>query len=887
MKNPRIKYLAGLVFSSLLAATSLSGCGSDPDTNYKEIDVSQPTDDWSLVWSDEFDGNSIDDDKWNHEVNCEGGGNNEKQCYTDSAENSYVADGYLHIVAQPAEDGAELPYTSARLTTQNIADWKYGRIEMRAKAPYGQGSWPAFWMMPSDSVYGGWPRSGEIDIFEAVNLKVSDDEGNVESSIYGTLHYGQAWPDNSHTGAEYVSPNGNPADDFHTYAIEWQEGEIRWYMDNYLYATQRASEPAYNADGEAYTLKHRGWFTQQYNPDGELETVWDASPFDQEFYLILNFAVGGDWPEYTNDTGIDEAAFAEGQSYIIDYVRVYECASGTDLGTGCETIRAGYDQYEDESDVGSLQVGEAPYPVIESDEAEDLVVWADSSYTDWSPWDCCGGTVPTVEIDDDAYGEVIEFVINNNDGTVMGFSARSDAGGAQEMYDGTAAEATGTFSFDMKVVDAPTDAEATWSFKVESNNADTAAAFSLNESAEGLDPVVGQWQTYTFSYQQMSEAGLDLSAIDVVMVYPSWGKGADAVYRIDNVEFNTNMGSAELIIYEEEENAAWPAWDCCGGTTPNQEVDDDADHNNTIEFTIGETATVVGFNSKISDDPDTAKFDASSIVDEGVVTFDIKVIDAPLDSSAVWTFKIESNDADSAVELAFTESAEGVVPETGEWQTYTFPLASLADLGLDVSAIDVIMVFPNWGAGNGAVFRIDNMKIYDPTASSPSSSTLDLFVDTVADSWTTWDCCAGSTPAEVEADEAEYGTVAQFEIGSTSTVVGFLADDGVYFDASSIVSDGYVQFEMKVLSMPIDSSAAWKFKIESGDAATAVELDLNASVEGADPADGVWQTYTFMLSDLLSAGLDVANIDVVMIFPAWGSGEGAKFQIDNAVIAND
>ena len=218
----------GLAATIGLAVTlGLAGCGGDSatDTNIENIDPLQPVSDWEMVWNDEFDGTAINSQNWTHEVNCSGGGNQEQQCYTNSAENSYVQDGILSIVALPAEEGADLPYTSARMTTQYKGDFKYGRIEMRAKAPSGQGSHPAFWMMPTNDEYGEWPHSGELDVFESVNLGVAREDGTAETHVYGTLHYGKSWPDNSRSGKEYMQESGaNPADDFHTYAVEWQEG---------------------------------------------------------------------------------------------------------------------------------------------------------------------------------------------------------------------------------------------------------------------------------------------------------------------------------------------------------------------------------------------------------------------------------------------------------------------------------------------------------------------------------------------------------------------------------------------------------------------------------------------------------------------------------------
>lgn len=877
--------------SRLVAAISMTmlfGCGGSAETksDFTKVDPQEPVSDWQMVWSDEFDGTSIDTNKWNFELNCAGGGNNEKQCYTDSEQNAFIKDGVLNIVALPADEGAEKPYTSARLNTRYNADFTYGRFEMRAKLPSGQGSWPAFWMMPTDEEYGTWPRSGEIDILEAVNLKTVAEDGTVEANIHGTLHYGREWPNNSNSGKAYTFPEGmNPADDFHTYAIEWQEGEIRWYVDGYLYATQRRSEVRYNSKDEAVGLKHKGWFAEYFEQgSGELTTHWDTAPFDKDFYLILNNAVGGDWPENVNNLGVDAAAFAEGQSFEIDYVRVYECASNPATGKGCETVRPGYDNLED-----ALVEGKAPVPTPPSDGvAKNLDIFNGSLNANWIAWDCCGGTTPETITDADK-GDVIKFNINDNNGTVLGFSTRGghfpdDFTGTSSPFDASPLlEFNGRLTFDMKVVTPPTSS-TTWLLKAEAGDGGpNTGDVALSDSNEGVTPVTGQWQTYTFPLSLLQERGLDLSAIDVLMVFPTWQTGEGAEYLITNVAIEGDVGESPSVdLFTDGQNLDWPMWDCCGGSTPIEAMDDE-EHGLTAEFSIGEAPTVMGFNTRTSAGGSGKPFDATSILENGVLQFDVKVMSNPNDPAAVWTMKIESNEGDTAVEVPLTDA--GDAPVAGEWKTYTFTFEELAGAGLDVSAIDVVMIFPAWGTGEGAVYRVDNAKMYDPSAASAAGNEITIFQVTAADMWSIWDCCGGSTPTE-ETDDADHGTVAEFVIGATPTVMGFLADEGVSFDASAILANGVVQFEMKMVTPPNDPDSVWTFKIESTGAATAVELQLAQSVEGEVPVIGQWQTYTFTVQSLFDAGLDISDINVLMVFPAWGTGEGAVYRIDNVVIAN-
>ncbi|WP_053084583.1 family 16 glycosylhydrolase [Catenovulum maritimum] len=288
---------------------------------------------WELVWQDEFDGASLDLSKWNYEENCWGGGNNEQQCYTNKPDNAYVKDGVLNIVAKketftgPAHvdgnmsDSKTLPYTSARLNTKHKADWTYGRFEISAKLPQGQGTWPAIWMLPTDNVYGTWAASGEIDIMEAVNINTASDapeaeQGALETRIHGTLHFGRNWPENVHSGTSYTLPNSqDPSSDFHQYAVEWEPGEIRWYVDNIHYATQTSA----------------GWYTQYPDQAGKLVNGSADAPFNQNFHILLNLAVGGAWAANTNNKGIDPSVFP--QTLAIDYVRVYQCSDQHNCGT--------------------------------------------------------------------------------------------------------------------------------------------------------------------------------------------------------------------------------------------------------------------------------------------------------------------------------------------------------------------------------------------------------------------------------------------------------------------------------------------------------------------------------------------------------------------------
>ena len=246
---------------------------------------------YSLVWSDEFDGTSLNTANWAPDIGngcpdlC-GWGNNELQYYR--SQNVSVTGGNLVLTTLNQYYGGS-QFTSGKVTTRGKQTFLYGRIEMRAKIPTGGGIWPAFWMMPADDVYGGWASSGEIDIMES---------SNSTTSVGGALHYGGSWPDNTSTSGSYSLGGPSFADDFHIYAVEWEADVIRWYVDGNLFMTRYSSQ----------------WYSAGAPGNAQ-------APFDQAFYIILNTAVGG-WYTGCTEPGCVTADLP--QEFLIDYVRVYE-----------------------------------------------------------------------------------------------------------------------------------------------------------------------------------------------------------------------------------------------------------------------------------------------------------------------------------------------------------------------------------------------------------------------------------------------------------------------------------------------------------------------------------------------------------------------------------
>lgn len=242
---------------------------------------------YQLVWADEFDGTTLNTDYWTYEVNGNGGGNGEAQYYTDHSENLRVADGVLTIEARKeAYEGKQ--YTSARIVTKNKKDFKYGKVETRLKVPLGRGTWPAFWMLG----YGSWPRAGEIDIMEHV--------GYDPNTFYCALHTLNKNGMNGLNFKGHQTLTEPAANEFHEITMEWIESEFLGFDRIHIYVD--------------------GVKTTTFAETSQLQSS-DDWPFNDQFFFILNLAIGGSWG---GSQGIDDSMFDNPVLFQVDYVRVYQ-----------------------------------------------------------------------------------------------------------------------------------------------------------------------------------------------------------------------------------------------------------------------------------------------------------------------------------------------------------------------------------------------------------------------------------------------------------------------------------------------------------------------------------------------------------------------------------
>ena len=850
---------------AVLAATVLAACGGG-NTDSAE-GGNQPTEvltpkGWELVWSDEFNGSSLDGAKWNIQTGdgtaegIPGWGNNELQSY--QAANISVGGGSLTITArQEAADGRE--YTSARINTANKLDVRYGRIEASIHAPGGQGLWSAFWMLPTDSEYGTWAAGGEIDIMEVFSR-------NPRPFNQAALHYGMAWPLNTFTYAKYEGVD--PADGFHVYAVEWDEQEIRWFVDGTHYYTVRNST-YWNYYKDAETNAH--------------VSGSDSAPFDRPFHLLLNLAVGGNLP------GAPDPAALPGEM-LVDYVRVYRCNLNADTGVGCDgfadytdpavtpplpqgLFRAAYDLYVDAP-------GPLTFPDTEDAVALDIGVYDAGGALVVSQVDLGGDRGMVIDVNTSGGGNFNIFPTSLARQTLFGMGSASEPGNY-----------AGEVQFDLYVFGAETDAASSLQVKLDSGFPDLGFV-----ELPVADLTKDEWTTVTVQISEIAHnpgnfggGPVDLAQVlSLFVLEPT----SSAHVQVDNIRIvcgHVNEGDCGIrppmppppsaadpqLVYVDAVDPVWDvginAADSGSGWANYADGTNPANKVQWSEIAAADPARgqIIEVSFSDSDAFGVWFIQASMGVDlgayaSGSVSFDIKVDDYGGNTDGM-TMKI-----DCIFPCTSGDQRIGLVGN-GDWETVEIPVAQLLGGGLNLAMVNTgIVIFPTTQT-TALTFQLDNVRWLPGEA--PGAAPIELYGDSVADGWFLWDCCGGATFGEV-ADDADHGNVVELSFGATGTVTGFQAVEGV--DVSGLAS-GTLEFDFKEVSPP-PAGSVWRLKLESSNAATAVEVLLT---DGGNPTPGAdWQHYRFTLSGDL-AGLDLGDVKLVMIFPDWANADGAVGRIDN------
>ncbi|MDG1389830.1 MAG: glycoside hydrolase family 16 protein [Halioglobus sp.] len=504
----------GLVLPALTALiVGCGGGGGGAESPKSPPFYPEPEDEWTMVWSDEFDGSSLDLSNWDiqegdgSDYGIPGWGNNELQWY--QAENISVVDGLMTISARTENVGG-YPYTSARIRTFEKFDFTYGRIEARIQAAPGQGLWSAFWMLPTNSPYTTWAAQGEVDIMEVVNPATENER------TFATVHYGFPWPLNQAAGGAPI-PADDPSGEFNEYAVEWSNNELRWYVN-----------------GEHYqTVTKDTWYSYYY---ADQQTGYvngaGAAPFDVDFHILLNLAVGGNLPGAPDAGSIPS-------DMVIDYVRVFSCSYDQDDGVGCNSnadrtlpTPDAQEPFEDSFDLYTDAAGTIPGRDGSERELAVNSFWNNEGslvFSEVSSGDADRGTVIDVQtsnsgnisinpVDEDA---VELYGMGNNPNfwelhaaelkfDIYVDSASTDSASSLLIKMDSGYPAVGFV--DLKVADLPSDQWTTISVKLND---------IIASRAEGLNPINTKKIVSLFVFEPTSSAHVQLDNIELACGHPT------------------------------------------------------------------------------------------------------------------------------------------------------------------------------------------------------------------------------------------------------------------------------------------------------------------------------------------------------------------------------
>ncbi|MDH4072519.1 MAG: family 16 glycosylhydrolase, partial [Gammaproteobacteria bacterium] len=886
IRRPRWLRPVGIL---LAAALSVAGCGGVSD-GVPAGEFTPPVVEWQLVFADEFDGAGLDSAKWNIDTGdgcpdlC-GWGNNELQDY--SADNVIVSGGTVQLEGRREADGS---YTSGRINTKGRFDFRYGRVEVRARIPAGQGTWPAIWLLHSDpTIYGPWPLSGEIDIMEAFNY------GPANALTQSATHYGLPIPPFNGTSSR-TDLAVNADVNFHEYALEWERGRIRFFIDGQHYQSQIVDE----------------WYTWYpagedglYDEFGPYTRGLDDAPFDQAFHLIMNFAIGGD------PVGDPDAGTIFPQAMEIDYVRIYECVnSNPETRRGCGTADPAVEPLQDH-DGGPLEdaVTAKPYTealdlYLDGPETITVTIGQDSSSNTLrvDGFTGAGATVvsdPAFPDPDDATNTVWHVSISGDVANV--FLASEDLA-ADPLLD------TG-FDFSGKGLGGEPVGEIVFDMRVNTITEGTTLLVKLDSGFPNLgevavpatELVTGDWRTYSIKFADLvanpgfveccGGSGVDLEHVVNPFVLEVVGGAAD-VY-LDNIRVTNSCyvvgacgaaprtkGIPDFVVFDDAVNiATWDVGiagsdsgsgfaDYTDGTNAankaNWAIIDDADaaRGKVIDVTFNDSSAFGVWFIKSAGAVDMSAYAA------GAVAFDL-IVDDYGNNTQGMTMKI-----DCFFPCTSGDKNLGVVAD-GAWETIVVPVSTLTASGLELENVNVgLVLFPTNQSGTQR-FRVDNIRWIAETDAPPLAQ-IDLPV-TFED--------PGTDYTVIDFGGAGTGLVAD-PTNSANTVASTTKSAGAETFAGTIIGTdaGFanpIPFAPGSTTMSLDvySPAAGVpvlLKVESADASAAAELIATTTTAGA------WEQLSF---DFSAVGIDTgATYTRAIVFFDFGqTGNDATYLWDDVV----
>lgn len=714
-------YRRGRFLGLATTAAVLTACGGggSADSVVVEPFYVAPTEEWKLVWADEFDGASVDSANWSFqegdgtEYGVPGWGNNELQYY--EADNASIADvdgDSSLVISAEADIVGGKAYTSSRMRSIDKFDFEYGRVEIRAKAAPGDGMWSAIWMMPTDSTYGTWAAGGEVDIMEVVNA------GTENQGVFLAAHYGFEWPLNQIVTAP---AEVDDASDWHTYALEWSGEYLRWYVDGV----------------HLRTVENKSYYSYYWKNDNEgyAEATNPAAPFDQDFHLIVNLAVGGIGP------GVELDPAAVPGEMAVDYIRVYECEAGGENGTGCN-VNA--DRTLDTPDAVSPYVYSTPLYTDGGDSLSWIIagseITRDLSFgVGWAGPD---EAMMVTEVAVEGRGNVID-ISTTNSGNAVVFAADGES---MDVY---GHQGGGELKFDMYIDSSMTAPFSSIGIKMDSGWP-ALGGISLDVANLPKD----EWFSYSVSINELmdnpGEMPLDLGAVmNAMVVEPS----LNAHVMIDNVSFKCGTpgrdgcgvaapvadtggqefsvfgsdGVVNTALFDKGDGATQgmcgssgdTGWsDYCGdtgsaaGNLISWQLTDtgDADLGTGVNVTFG-----AGTDSGVFFFGSTAGVDLSDYRAEGFLRFSLRLPPETAATGMVWKLDcfFPCSTGDQVLDLT------GYEP--GTWQDFEFSVAEIAEMGdVDLTKINTgLVLFPTFGSQNNLSFEVANVR-YEVDGEEPA-----------------------------------------------------------------------------------------------------------------------------------------------------------------------